>query len=316
MNFWTNFKKPIIALAPMAGITDSAFRQICKKFGADVVYSEMASVDALYYKKSAKRTLELVKFNKKERPYIVQLFGKDPAKFEKAAQIITREVNPDGIDINFGCPARKVFAHGSGASLMNDIKKANEIIQATISATNLPVSIKIRSEVKGVTAIEFLEAVKNIKQLVALMIHGRSYSQGFSGAVDYQIIKEVKKMLSIPVLANGGVNSPEAAKLMLTETKVDGIGVARGAQGKPWLFKQIREYLDKGKYEELSLKKVKKIILEHAKLAYKTKGEQGIVELRKHLCWYIKGFEGARGLRQKLVLVNSITDIKKILDDG
>jgi len=312
MNFWQELKKPIIALAPMAGVTDSAFRQMCKKFGADVMYSEMASVDALYYKKSAKKTLELVKFKKSEKPYVVQLFGKDPDKYCQAAEIITREVKPDGIDINFGCPAKKVFGHGSGASLMNDTKKASQIIKSTLAGTNLPVSIKIRSEVKGVTAVDFLKEV-GLSQISAIMIHGRSYSQGFSGEINYEIIKKVKNMSSIPVLANGGINSPKDAKSLLEKTEADGVGVARGSRGQPWLFKQIKDYLSKGKYQHFDFEQVKKIIIEHAKVSYKEKGEHGIVELRKHLCWYIKGFEGARELRQKLVRVNNIEEIEKIL---
>jgi len=313
MNFWTKLNKPIMALAPMCGITDSAFRQICKKHGADVVYSEMASVDALYYKKSAKKTLDLVKFQKSERPYVVQLFGQDPEKFAQSAQIITHEVKPDGIDINFGCPAKKVFGHGSGASLMNDTKKANQIIKSVVENTNLPVSIKIRSEVKGVTAVDFLKAV-DCDQLAALMIHGRSYAQGFSGSIDHEMIKRVKSMLNIPVLANGGINSPEDAKVMLEKTKADGIGIARGAKGRPWLFSQIKDYLTKRKYSEKNIKQIKKIIIDHAKLSYKEKGDHGIVELRKHLTWYIRGFEGAKNLRQKLVRVKTIKEIEKILD--
>ncbi|MBU1164021.1 tRNA-dihydrouridine synthase family protein [Patescibacteria group bacterium] len=312
MNFWTKLEKPILSLAPMCGITDSAFRQICKKHGADVVYSEMASVDALYYKKSAKKTLDLVKFQKLERPYVVQLFGKDPAKFAKAVEIITQQVKPDGIDINFGCPAKKVFGHGSGASLMNDTKKANQIIKSVIQNTTLPVSIKIRSEVKGVTAVNFLNSIDH-NQLSALMIHGRTYNQGFFGSIDYTIIKQVKSLLDIPVLANGGINTPEEAKLMFDKTNADGIGLARGVKGKPWLFSQIKDFLVRDKYNEKNFKQIKKIILEHAKLSQKEKGEHGIVELRKHLTWYIKGFEGAKELRQELVRVNSIMDITKIL---
>ena len=145
-NFWLKLNKPILALAPMAGITDSAFREICKKHGADVVYSEMASVSALFFK--PQKTLELVAFNKRERPYVVQLFGKDPAHFAKAAKIITKEIKPDGIDINFGCPAKKVFGHGSGCALMPQKKLAREIISAVCNNTDLPVSIKIRAGVK------------------------------------------------------------------------------------------------------------------------------------------------------------------------
>ncbi|RJR31279.1 tRNA-dihydrouridine synthase [Candidatus Parcubacteria bacterium] len=313
MNFWIKLKKPILALAPICGVTDSAFRQICKKCGADVVYSEMASVDALYYRRSAVKTFELVKFEKRERPYVVQLFGKDPEKFKRAAEIVTEKIKPQGIDINLGCPAKKVFGHGSGAALMNDTKKAAEIIKAVKENTCLPVSIKIRSEVKGVTATQFLASL-NCSMLSAVMIHGRSYAQGFTGQIDYAEIKKVKEMLKIPILANGGINTAEDAVCMLDKTGADGLGLARGVYGKPWLFTQIKNYLAEKKYREPDMSVIIKIILDHARRAKKTKGGRGIMELRKHLTWYIKGFAGAKELRQKLVLVETVDEIKVILE--
>ncbi|MCK5084841.1 MAG: tRNA-dihydrouridine synthase family protein, partial [Candidatus Pacebacteria bacterium] len=149
-NFWKKLNKPILALAPMAGYTNSAFRQICKDYGADVVYSEMASAVALNFE--GKKTLKFLKFNKNEKYYVVQIFGNDPKYFQNAAKVITEKIKPDGIDINMGCPAKKVFSNGSGAALMGDIEKAREIIKETLKGTNLPVSIKIRAKVGNVTA--------------------------------------------------------------------------------------------------------------------------------------------------------------------
>ncbi|HLN19322.1 MAG TPA: tRNA-dihydrouridine synthase family protein, partial [Patescibacteria group bacterium] len=188
-NFWKKLNKPILALAPMAGITDSAFREICKKYGADVTYSEMASATALFY--NPKHTLELVKFGKKERPYVVQLFGKIPEHFGVAAKIITEKVKPDGIDINFGCPAKKVFGHGSGCSLMPRKYLAREIIKAVCENTNLPVSIKIRAGLKDMTALKFIENTKDLPYS-AIMIHGRTYENSFSGPVDFSRSVEIK----------------------------------------------------------------------------------------------------------------------------
>ena len=206
-NFWHKLKKraelgePILALAPMAGITDSAFRQIAKSFGADVVYSEMASAAALTY--NHEKTLELLKFSKKERPYVVQLFGAKPEHFAKAVQIVEKKIKPDGFDINFGCPVKKVARQGAGAVLMNDLKLSREIVEACLKNTNLPVSIKIRSRVGAITALDFLKNLADL-DISAVMIHGRSMAQGQRGEVDWKIIKKSRPLVKGVLLANGG----------------------------------------------------------------------------------------------------------------
>lgn len=314
-NFWKKLKKPIIALAPMAGITDQPFRQICKGFGADVVYSEMASVSAIFYNK--KKTIGITRFNsRKESPYAVQLFGDKPEHFLFAAKIIAKQIRPDGIDINFGCPARKVIACGAGAALMNQIKLAREIISATMEGAGkaIPVSIKIRSGAADVSALEFVSAIKDLP-ISAIMIHGRTLSQGFTGAPDYEMIRKVKEAVKVPVLANGGILMPEDAIKMLKETGADGIGLAQGVMGKPWLFKQIKDYLRTGSYKELEFLEIKKVVIKHAEMMYKKKGRQGVLEMRKHLAWYFKGFEGASILRQRLVRVKSLNEIKELLNN-
>jgi nifR3 family TIM-barrel protein len=310
-NFWTKFKKPIIALAPMAGVTDSAFRQICKKFGADVVYSEMISVDALAH--NSKKTLKMLEFSKKEKPSVFQLFGKKPELFSQAAKLLEQK-GVDGIDINFGCPAPKVFKCGGGASLMKDLDLCYEIIKATCLAVKIPVSIKIRSSVGKITALDLIRKIKDLP-VAAIMIHGRSYEQGFGGNVDLEAIKSARKAFKGIVLGNGGIINPLIAKEMLVKTKVDGIGLAQGVLGKPWLFKQIKDYLKTGNYSEFNFRQIKKTALEHAALNYKLKGRQGILEMRKHLAWYFKGFAGASLLRQKLIRVNSLEEIKITLSD-
>ncbi len=309
-NFWNNIDKPILAMAPMAGITDSAFRQMCKKFGADVVYSEMASSSALFF--NPKKTLELVRFKKAEKPYIVQLFGNNPEHFGRASEIITKEVMPDGIDINFGCPAKKVFSIGSGVALMDDLQKSRKIVESVLNNTDLPVSIKIRSGIGDATAIRFIKNLLDLN-ISAVMVHGRSYEGGFSGEIDFKSIKKIKEIFNGVVLGNGGVNSPEDAKNMIDKTGVDGIGLARGANGMPWIFEQINDYFEKGKYKEKTQKQIFKIILQHSKLAEKEGGKFGILEMRKHLCWYVKNMPNASALRQRLIQVESYKDIKSIL---
>ncbi|MDD5341548.1 MAG: tRNA dihydrouridine synthase DusB [Patescibacteria group bacterium] len=314
-NFWLKLKKPIIALAPMAGITDSAFRQICKDFGADLVYSEMISVDGSHYK--SEKTLELMKFSKKEKPIVIQLFGCKPELFAEAAKL-AEKLGADGVDINFGCPAPKIYKSGGGVKLMRDLDLCYEIVKATCAAVKIPVSIKIRSSInlidprKKVTAPDLLERIKDLP-VAAVMIHGRSYEKGFSGPVDFEIIKKVKQNFSGIVLGNGGIVNPEKAKEMIEQTGVDGLGLAQGVLGKPWLFKQVKDYLKKGKYKEYDFSKIKEVALAHAKLNFKLKGKQGILEMRKHLAWYCRGFEGASALRQKLIRVESLNDIKNIL---
>jgi len=310
-DFWQKLSRPILALAPMAGYTDSAFRLICKKFGADVVYTEMISADALYY--DSKKTLKMLEFDKKEKPVVCQLFGKRPEMFAKAVSIV-QKAGFDGIDINFGCPARKVVAHGGGVTLMKNLDKCYEIIKTVCEASNLPVSIKIRASIKNIQATDLVEKIKDLP-VSAIMIHGRSYEKGFSGAVDFEMIKKVKEKFNGLVLANGGIYTPEDAKQMLEKTKADGIGLARGLWGKPFLFKQIKDFLKNGKYKTWDLKQIKKIALDHAKLMDKTKGERGIREMRKFLLFYFKGFAGASKVRQQLVRVESVGEIESILKE-
>ncbi len=309
-NFWKKINKPILTLAPMAGYTNSAFRQICKYYGADVVYSEMASATALNFK--GKKTLELLRFKKAERYYIVQLFGNDPKYFKNAAQVVSEKIKPDGIDINMGCPVKKVFSNGSGAALVLNPERAREIIKQTLIGTDLPVSIKIRSKVNETTAYKFVKKIKDLK-IAAIMIHGRSMKQGFSGKIDYSQIKKTKSITNIPIIANGGINTPEDAIKMIKKTNADGIGIARGALTKPWLFKEIKEFLEKGEYKEFNLSEIKKAALKHAKMSSKRKGKHGIIEMRKYLLWYFRGFEGAKDVRRDLVRVESVEDIEKIL---
>lgn len=317
-NFWQQLKntgKPILALAPMAGVSDMPFRQLCKEFGADVLYSEMASATALNYK--ADKTLELVQFDRSiESPYVVQLFGANPEHFVKAAKIITEQVRPDGIDINFGCPVPKVQKQGAGAILMGNPQLARAVVEAVIDNTDLPVSIKIRARMeKGegdakrrVDALEFLEVMKDLP-ISAVMIHGRSMAQGHSGEVDFGIIKQSRSLVPGVLLANGGVIDTATAEELLRETGADGLGIARGAMGKPWIFEDIK----RGSKQERGQKEIFELAIRHAYLAEKLLGAQGMLELRKHLCWYMVGFPGAGELRQKLVQVKSAQEVEEIL---
>jgi tRNA-dihydrouridine synthase B len=367
-NFWLKLKTPskggqaILALAPMAGITDSIFRRLCKEYGADVVYSEMASASALFFhfrnkntgpKKSNRylarnrkieiskelikpeKTLKLVEFEKSESPYIVQLFGKNPEHFARATQIITEKIKPDGIDINFGCPAPKVFREGAGCSLMLDKKLSRKIIKTVCENTHLPVSIKIRSGIKNFNALDFMDYLKDLP-FSAVMIHGRNYEKMFSGPVDFEIMEKIKAIMPDKiVLGNGGINSAEdAINTLKSYPSLDGLGIARGALGKPFIFTQIKELLGchpersvakskdligldssiaLGMTNSYDFSKIKEIMIHHAEMIWQKKKEAGIVEMRTHLSWYVKGIPNAAELRQKLMRVNNLQDINRIL---
>ncbi|HNX11250.1 MAG TPA: tRNA-dihydrouridine synthase [bacterium] len=306
-NFWQKIPRPILALAPLAGFTDSAFRLLARKYGANVVYSEMASATALFY--NSQETLKLLSFEKKERPYVVQLFGSDPEHFAVAAKIVCQKIKPDGIDINFGCPVKKVLKQKAGAALMANLKLSRQVIEAVLENSSVPVSVKIRTQSGKVSALDFLQNISDLP-VAAVMIHGRSLSQGFAGPIDLAMIKEAKKIFPGIILANGGIEDLSGMKMVLKNTGVSGVGIGRGALGRPWLFKTL-----KGKTDNISgkAKQVFAVAIKHAELVQKQKGKRGIIEMRQHLAWYMRGLSGASQLREQLVKVESLRDIKKIL---
>ncbi len=339
-NFWQQLDKPILALAPMAGVTDIAFRGMCKKFGADVIYTEFASSDALIYE--SKKTFEMIRFQESEKPVVVQIFGNKPEHMAKAAKVC-ENLGFDGVDINFGCPAYKVVKHGGGVSLMRNPELCHDIVQATIEAVNIPVSIKIRSsisreqtsakktrntsipdvsdptdcgiaeDIDSVTAIEFVSALSGL-DIAAIMIHARSYERPFDGYPQVDIVKKLRQIYNGILLHNGGIYNPEIAKELLEATEADGLGLARGAWGQPWLFQQIKDYLQTNTYHKPTRDEIKQIILEHAQLAFIEKGERGVIELRKHLSWYIKGWPEAKKMRAELMQTKDFETIKNILN--
>jgi len=319
-NFWQTLPKPILALAPMAGVTDTAFRQMCKLGGADVLYTEFVSTDAIVYE--SKKTFEMLKFSPNEQPVVCQVFGKKPEHYYKSAKVLA-DFGFAGIDINFGCPAYKVVKHGGGVTLMRRPDVVREIVQATCEGSPIPVSIKIRASIckegcavddpEGqVTALDLIKVLEGLP-IATVMIHGRSYEKPFDGALNIDAITQAKKVFPGIVLANGGVYRPEDAKKLLDETGADGVGIARGSWGRPWLFGEIKEYLAKGSYTPRTWGHIVPAILQHAKLAFAAKGKYGLIELRKHLAWYVKGFPGASALRSKLVRSTTYEDIELAL---
>lgn len=310
-NFWQKLKKKkkgeaILALAPLAGFTDSAFRCICKNYGADVVYSEMASVSALYY--NPEKTLKLLEFKKKERPYIVQIFGSKVEHFVEAVKILDKEIDPDGYDINFGCPVKKVLKQGAGAKLMSELELSREIIGAVLKATDKPLSVKIRAKSFSVGALDF---VKNIADLnvSAIMIHGRTLNQLFTGPIDLELIKNIKDIFPGIVLANGGINNFKDIDSIIKKTGVDGVGIGRGALGRPWIFSKKHSNIGKKELKELVLKNS----LKQLKMTKENKGESGLGEFKGHLSWYFKDFSGASRMRSKIMEARDFSELERLL---
>ena len=316
-SFWDklrNRKKPFLALAPMDGITDSPFRQVCRDFGADIVYSEFVHVDTIFH--NFEHTANYFKFVKKEHPFIIQLVGNNPVNFANAARILDK-TDIDGIDLNFGCPAKQIVKLNSGVRIMANSKLAREIIIAIQENTKKPVSIKIRSGLdynkKHITALDFLKDLKGLN-IKAVMIHGRTEKQGHVGTVNTDIIKQCSNITNALIIANGGIHTPEQAKEMLHATNANGLGIAQGCIGNPFLFKQIKQYLNTGKFSKPRKSTINKTILAHAKYAYEYKQEKGLLEMRKHFAKYIKGIKNASFYRQRLLGAETLDGIERVLE--
>ncbi len=319
-NFWQKLKKPILSTTPMAGITDSAWRQICKEWGADVVHTEFVSVDALYY--DSKKSLRLLEYKASEQPVVVQIFGKRAELYPKAAQVVAA-TGVAGLDINFGCPARKVAGHGGGICLLRDIATVRKIVENTINSVDIPVSIKSRTSLYkipgqanggSITALDLIDALADLP-IAAMIIHGRSYETPFTGPVDLDMLKACKtKFKTGPFLINGSFQTIESVIDDLKYTGADGIALSRSLYGRPWLFKQIRDYLNTGQYQEITWPEIKKTAILHAHLLYENRGPKGFECMRKHLLFYVKGRPDASDLRKELVAVKNPKDVEKIFN--
>ncbi|HPW44425.1 MAG TPA: tRNA-dihydrouridine synthase [bacterium] len=308
VNFWSQLSKPILVLAPLAGVTDSAFRQICKSYGAQVVVSEMASVAALDH--DQRKTLEMLAFQPIERPYIVQLFGSDPQQFAVAAQIITEKIQPDGLDINFGCPVPKIIKQGAGAALGADLSRAREVVRAVLDNTDRPLSIKLRAFNQGISAQQFVANLADLP-IAAVAVHGRSLAAGFSGFVDPTAIAACRSYVNGQLLANGGIIDLFSAQAMLAASQADGLMIGQGALSRPWIFQEIAQQVN----INLSWSELSQLMLRHAKLVVENKGQAGLMELRKFLAWYVKGWPQAKKIRQQLVAIKSIADLETIISN-
>lgn len=326
MDNWTEGKKPIVALAPMADMTDSPFCRICREVSGNdfLIFREMVSAEALV--RENKKTLKMCEFTPGEKPLVLQIFGAKPEVIRRAARMVVDKCQPDGIDINMGCPVPKITGKNcAGSALLKDPERAIEIIRQ-LRAENLGVPISVKTRLGWSDAKQILEFAPKLEAAgaQAITIHGRTKEQGYAGKADWQIIGQVKKILTIPVIANGDIATPDDIKRCLAITGADGVMIGRGALGNPWIFNYVRNT----KATKLRNEELVEVVLRHAKYHLQHYGAKSMPTFRKHLAWYFKGdrfgesrpagagrhdFAKSKKLRVQLMRVNSLAELEEIL---
>ena len=303
-----------VFLAPMAGVTDLPFRLLCKEMGCGLVYSEMVSAKGILYEN--KNTTELLRVAAEERPAAVQLFGSDPEILGAMARKI--EGYPiDVIDVNMGCPVPKIVNNGEGSALLKEPKKVEAILTAMVKRSKKPVTVKIRKGFNdaSVNAVEIAKIAEGCG-VAAVAVHGRTREQFYSGKADWEIIRQVKEAVKIPVIGNGDVTGAKEAKAMLDLTGCDGVMIGRGAKGNPWIFSQILHYLETGEVlPGPSVLEIKEMILRHGRLLSEDKGEfTAMREMRKHMAWYTAGLPHSAALRNEINLVETLEEMAGLME--
>ena len=317
-NFWRELrhsKRPIIGLSPMDGVSDGPMRYMVAKYGKpDLIYTEFVSVDALYYTKGTERWARVIRafeYDEIERPVVAQVFGSNPDLFAEAAKLVEK-LGFDGLDINMGCPARKVSENGAGAGLIRTPKLAQMIIQATKAATRLPVSVKTRIGVESVDEMESWITTLVAAEPAAIALHGRTLRQMYSGKADWEAIKRAGEIVHGAgglILGNGDVRDVKEAEQKAKEYGVDGVLLGRASFGNPGVFAGVEP-----SYEQRLL-----FMIQHAKKyeeVYGGEGEKWFLPMRKHLAWYARGFPGASEMRKKLVRTNSVSEVEEVVEEG
>ena len=305
-----NFYSDKIFLAPMAGITDLAFRTLCKEYGADLVVSEMVSSRGLHYKD--KKTKELLMTNETEAPLIVQLFGNEPEVMAEAARML-EDMGVLYLDINMGCPAPKIVKNGDGCSLMRDAALAGKVAESVVKAVKIPVSVKFRSgwDADNINAVSFAKTMENAG-VSAVTVHGRTKDQFYSGSADYNVIKSVRDAVKIPVIANGDVVDAKSAKEILSKTSCDSLMIGRGSMGNPFIFSEIKADF-KGENRIFDIRDKKRALLRHIELMEEYKPEHiGAPEMRKHFAWYLKGIPHSNKLKSEAFTVKTYKEMRNL----
>ena len=303
-------------LAPMAGVTDYAYRVIAKEFGAGVVYSEFVSAHGIIRKNE--KTLNMIKFSEFERPIGIQIFGDTPQVMENAAKLVYDKFRPDLIDINYGCPVPKVTNKGAGSAALKDLCLMEDITEAVVKAVDkIPVTVKMRAGWNS-EGIVSTEAGINLEKIgvKAITLHPRTTVQMYKGSANWDLIKELKDNVKIPVIGNGDVKSIDDINRMFSHTKCDGIMIGRAALGNPWFFTQIKKYLLNEDFEEITIDERLEICKKHLELLVQTHGEVvGSNNMKKHFAWYFKGLKSASMYRKKFVLAKNYSEMKDILSN-
>lgn len=319
-----------IFLAPMAGVSDKSFRRLCRRFGAEYTVSEMVSAKALCYEQMSKRastetpTAQLCEVRAEDGPMAIQLFGSEPEFIAEAARLIeSREykncisdIAPAAIDINMGCPVRKITSNGEGSALMKDPERAARIVEATVKATSLPVTVKIRSGWDS-SSINAPELAKRLEAAgaVAICVHARTKEQLYFPGIDLSVIAAVKRAVSVSVIGNGDIYCAADARKMINETGCDGVMIGRGAEGNPWIFSEIIAELEGREYTPPTLRERFDVAREHLYLMLADKGERvGLAEAKKHMAWYLAGINGAAKARDSIMRASSADEITAIFD--
>ena len=302
-----------IILAPMAGLTDLPFRLICEKYNPGLVVTEMVSSKALYY--NDEKTKQLLKMDGEKRPISAQIFGSDVESMAYAAKYVSKIA--DIVDINMGCPAPKVVKNGDGSRLLLDLDKVYEIVKAVVENSEKPVTVKIRKgwDKEHIVAVEVAKIAEEVG-ISAITVHGRTRSEFYSGKADWEIIKKVKESVNIPVIGNGDIVDEESSYQMFEKTGVDGIMIGRGTFGNPWIFREIKYFLETGKkLAKPSNEEKLEVMKKHIDLAVEEKGEVAIKELRKHIAWYTKNLKNSSEFRNSINKIETKEELLKTLDE-
>lgn len=302
-----------VFLAPMAGVTDKAFRMLCVKENCGLVYTEMVSSKGLFY--GSKKTDLMLDIDDSEAPAAVQIFGSDAQIMGEMAEEISASSKVAVIDINMGCPAPKIVRNCEGSALMRDPELAEKIIKNTVLKSKKPVTVKIRKgwDEENVNAVEFAKMIE-ASGASAVAVHGRTRAQMYEGKADWDIIRAVKLAVKIPVIGNGDVVSPESAKALLSHTDCDAIMIGRGALGNPWIFKRVVHYLQQGELlPEITDAQKIDTAMQHLKMNLENKGKRGLFEMRKELAWYIKGMKNATYVKTQINQVEDYDEMKNLL---